>query len=136
MQHDLDGYKVPYQCKKCTRCFATMKKFSEHQARVHRIRKTKLSINFALENYCLISTKITEISFDANLNQLGMVSQWKYRGILAIQRENLRVLKLEIKRGLMNNANWGRLRINEKRNLYRLQKENFKAFQMEKRILP
>lgn len=75
MQLDLDGYKVPYQCKKCTKCFATMKKFSEHQARVHRIRKTKLSINFALENYCLISTKKADYSFDANFAQLGMVSQ-------------------------------------------------------------
>jgi len=57
-QLDLDGYQVPYKCKKCSKCFSTMKESSRHQIRNHKkFTKTKTSINFALENYCLISTK-------------------------------------------------------------------------------
>lgn len=58
MQLDLDGLQVPYQCKKCSRCFATMKESSKHHARYHKAKSIKqVTINFALENYCLVSTK-------------------------------------------------------------------------------
>lgn len=57
MQLDLDGFQIPYTCKKCGKCFATMKQSSRHHAAAHRKHTVKVSINFALENYCLVSTK-------------------------------------------------------------------------------
>ena len=57
-QLDLDGYQVAYQCRKCSRCFNTMKEQSRHHLTKHRNNLiTKVSINFALENYKMISTK-------------------------------------------------------------------------------
>jgi len=61
-QIDLFGFDVPYSCKKCGRVFQTMQDSSKHHAKKHHnkiIQKT--SINFTLENYCLITTKITEV---------------------------------------------------------------------------
>ena len=58
-QVDLFGFDV-MTCKKCSRCFSTMIESSKHHAIRHRRTTTvKTSINFALENYCLISEKIT-----------------------------------------------------------------------------
>ena len=57
-QLDLFGFQVPYQCKKCKKCFTTMKESSKHYANFHKSKSiTSISINFALENYCLVSTK-------------------------------------------------------------------------------
>ena len=61
-QTDLDGFIVAYECKKCGMAFSTMKDSSRHHAIKHkRQTKKQISINFALENYCLISTKIINV---------------------------------------------------------------------------
>jgi len=57
IQLDLEGFAVPYTCKKCGHSFATMQESSRHHATKHRRKEKTESINFALENYCLISTK-------------------------------------------------------------------------------
>jgi len=58
-QQDLFGFTTPYECKICGRCFSTMKDSSRHHATKHkRQTKKQITINFALENYCLISTKV------------------------------------------------------------------------------
>lgn len=59
IQQDLFGFSVPYECKTCGKGFQTMKDSSQHHATKHkRHLKKQTSINFALENYCLISTKV------------------------------------------------------------------------------
>jgi hypothetical protein len=61
-QVDLFGFDVMI-CKKCSRCFGTMQQSSKHHFTKHKkIIITKTSINFTLENYCLISEKITSIT--------------------------------------------------------------------------
>ena len=58
-QVDLFGFDV-MQCTKCSKCFESMQQSSKHHARIHRKQIiTKITINFTLENYCLISEKIT-----------------------------------------------------------------------------
>ncbi len=58
-QVDLFGFDV-MECRKCSRCFGTMEQSSRHHSISHRkITSTRTSINFTLENYCLISEKIT-----------------------------------------------------------------------------
>jgi len=60
MQLDLDGFSVPYTCKQCGRCSATMKEQSKHHAKHHKKKFRRYTlINFTLENYSLVST--TEI---------------------------------------------------------------------------
>ena len=57
-QLDLFGDHVPYQCRKCSKCFDTMKESSRHHALYHRHNQRKtISVNFTLENYCLVATK-------------------------------------------------------------------------------
>ena len=57
-QLDLHGDEIAYQCRKCGKCYNTMRESSHHHATAHRkIQKKTISINFALENYCLVSTK-------------------------------------------------------------------------------
>lgn len=61
-QVDLFGFDV-MTCKKCGKCFDTMAQSSKHHSTKHKkITITKTSINFTLENYCLISEKITNIT--------------------------------------------------------------------------
>ena len=58
VQLDLFGYTIPYSCKKCGKCFGTMRESSKHHAIFHKNRQIKkVSVNFALENFCLISTR-------------------------------------------------------------------------------
>ena len=57
-QVDLFGFDV-MQCTKCSRCFGTMQQSLKHHAITHRKQTiTKTTINFTLENYCLISETI------------------------------------------------------------------------------
>ncbi|PBO85749.1 MAG: hypothetical protein COA77_02485 [Thaumarchaeota archaeon] len=62
MQLDLEGFEIPYTCKKCGRCFATMQQSSRHHARFHKNKYRKYTlINFTLENYSLVSTQEIQI---------------------------------------------------------------------------
>lgn len=68
-QVDLLGFDV-MTCKKCGRCFETMKESSKHHVTKHRkITIKKISINFALENYCIMSEKTTIVT-KSNLLQI------------------------------------------------------------------
>ena len=65
----LFGFDV-MTCKKCSRYFSKMKESSKHHATTHKkITITKTSINFTLENYCLISQTITTLT-KSNLCQI------------------------------------------------------------------
>ncbi len=58
MQLTLDDEPAAYRCHKCTRCFDTMSAVVRHSKRAHRPEPDVITnINFALENYCLVSTK-------------------------------------------------------------------------------
>lgn len=61
IQLDLDGYQIPYQCKRCKLYFSTMSELKIHHATHRKYSKTKVTISFALENFCLISTKKVEV---------------------------------------------------------------------------
>ncbi len=68
-QVDLLGFDV-MKCKKCSRCFSTMAESSKHHIKKHKKTTiTKTSINFTLENYCLVSTK-TSIQEKSHLSQI------------------------------------------------------------------
>lgn len=53
IQYDLFGLPLGYSCKKCGKCFDTMKKSSAHHAHAHKKRSRK-SVNFVLENYHMV----------------------------------------------------------------------------------
>ena len=61
IQLDLVGYQIPYQCKRCKRFFSTMSEIKIHQVTHKKYSKTKVTISFALENFCVISTKRIEV---------------------------------------------------------------------------
>lgn len=57
-QLDLDGLPVGYTCHKCGKSFNDMSAVVRHSKRQHKPKQETIThINFALENYCLISTK-------------------------------------------------------------------------------
>ena len=57
---DLFGFQVPYQCKRCKRYFSTMSEIKIYQATHKKYSKTKVTVSFALENFCLVSTRHME----------------------------------------------------------------------------
>jgi len=64
-QLDLFGFPVGYTCHKCGKSFNDMSAVVRHAKRIHKNKpETTTQINFALENYCLISTK--KVSIIAN----------------------------------------------------------------------
>ena len=58
IQTTLDGSLIGYSCHKCGRCYQDMAAVVRHAKRVHKPKKEIITHqNFALENYCLISTR-------------------------------------------------------------------------------
>lgn len=58
IQKTLDGFDASYHCKKCTKTFETMSKMIQHSKRAHKKKPEIVThINFALENFKLVSTK-------------------------------------------------------------------------------
>jgi len=60
-QLDLWGLPLGYECRKCGKCFGTMKESSTHHARNHH-KRNKKSVNFILENWQMVAQTIEVVA--------------------------------------------------------------------------